>query len=185
MNYIMNSEQVVVECHSRKILHKVQIVNRKDGCDGIRRSASIYYRVRICFYPVGLWHAQSQLVDLRLPDRQHPRPGPLHHPHLPLHLPGQGPETWVGFQNHISLFHLALISWPGPKEMPFKGLLLGKTSSQAPRCASWKAHKLTNWQAYTFTSYQTDRWTGWQDDKLTSWQADMMTWQVVKNQSAI
>ena len=93
MNYIMNSEQVVVECHRRKILHKVKIVNRKDGCDGTRRRASIYSRCWICFRPVGECDAQSQLVDLRLPGRQHPRPRPMCHPHLPLCLPDQGRET--------------------------------------------------------------------------------------------
>ena len=62
------------------------------------------------------------------------------------------------------------------------------TSSQAPRCASWKAdkltsweaQKLTNWQADKFTSYRQtdDKRTGWQDDKMTRWQDDKMTrWQ--------
>ena len=71
-----------------------------------------------------------------------------------------------------------------------------ETSSQAPRCASWKAHKLTSWEAHMLTNWQADKFTiyrladdkmtrgqddkmtRWQDDKMTRWQDDKMTrWQ--------
>ena len=53
-----------------------------------------------------------------------------------------------------------------------------ETSSQAPRCASWKAHKLRSSQASKTTSWQIDRLPGWKDNKRTEWQdVKMSRWQ--------
>ena len=56
-------------------------------------AALLYYQRQIIFSIQSESHAQPELVDFRLPGRQHPRPRPLHHPHLPLHVPGQGTEA--------------------------------------------------------------------------------------------
>ena len=47
-----------------------------------------------------------------------------------------------------------------------------KKSSQTPRCASRKAHKLTSWQDDKRTGWQDDKRTEWQEDKRTRWQDD-------------
>ena len=50
-----------------------------------------------------------------------------------------------------------------------------KTSSQAPRCASWKAYKLRSSQTSKLTSWQI---YNWQNDKLKNWLID---WQEDKS----
>ena len=46
------------------------------------------------------------------------------------------------------------------------------TSSQAPRCASWKAYKLTNKQADKLTGRKYEEIKRRQDDKMTWWHGD-------------
>ena len=47
-------------------------------------------------------------------------------------------------------------------------------SSQAPRCASWKAYKLTNKQADKLTGRKYEEIKRRQDDKMTWWHGDMV-----------
>ena len=60
--------------------------------------SGIYYQSVGFVFLQSASDAQPELVDLRLPDREHHRAHTLRPPHLPLHLPGQGTETRVGNQ---------------------------------------------------------------------------------------
>ena len=78
-------------------------------------------------------------------------------------------------------------TWPDPikqgkhsaRKPPKLIILLNcKTSLQAPRCASWKVHKLRRSQAQKFTSWEDHKLRSSQASKLTSWQIEELPdWQ--------
>ena len=73
-----------------KIEKTVVTTNSAEGGEAPHRYNT---SVGLALTPVGECYAKPELVDLRRPDRQRAGARPLHHPHRPFHLYGQGPET--------------------------------------------------------------------------------------------
>ena len=84
-------------------------------------------------------------------------------------------KNFNGNPNQIIFGHFCIF---GLVKVTLGCWLLGQTSFEATRCASWKDDKLTSWQTHRLTNCISARLTRWQDDKLKLLQIDRMTgWQ--------